>query len=130
MPLPLRENGLCNGVLYSFIRRSTPPETLIHSVRTSSLYLFYYFFPISFAAVQLARELIDALSYLHERNMSASFLCPESVLFNNKVVHVYMHLFIYGIFLRATSSYSITGFTTSQSMGNLSISLSSKPINN
>ena len=88
MPLPLRENGLCNGVLYSIIRRSTSPETLIHSVRTSSLYFYYFFFPISFAAVQLARELTDALSYLHERNMSASFLCPESVLFNNKVVNV------------------------------------------
>ncbi|XP_011410154.1 PREDICTED: TBC domain-containing protein kinase-like protein [Amphimedon queenslandica] len=33
-------------------------------------------------AAQLAAELTDALSYLHERNMAASFLCTESVLFN------------------------------------------------
>ena len=36
-------------------------------------------------AVQLAAEITDALSYLHNRNMAASFLSTESILFNKNV---------------------------------------------
>lgn len=85
---PHRENGLCLWVLQRLLRDKNEAKVLVHSVSVlvpderEGLLLFSF---DSLGASQLAAELTDALFYLHERNMAASFLSTESVLFNKNV---------------------------------------------
>ena len=53
---------------------------------------------ISSMIVRLARELTEGLAYLHERNIVASFLSPENILFNSEVIlicnYIHVHVFV------------------------------------